>query len=369
MKNQKLSIFLTVLALLVVAVPTVGAVPHAHAQPATSSVYTMTNDPSGNQVVVYARSADGSLTWVANVATNGLGINGLAGSNQGGLVLSSDGRWLFAVNAGSNDLSVFRVTSNSLSLTDKQSSAGVMPVSVTVNGNRVYVLNAGTTEIAGNIAGFYLSSAGQLSPIPESVQPLSGIATVAEISFNPTGTIIAVTEKSTSLIDIYTVNSQGVASGPTTNTSSGSTPFGFVFDQRGQLLVSEAPGSAASSYSVSPTGVLTTISGSIANGQAAACWLVATGNSRYAYTANAHNHTISSYSISSDGTLTLLKPVAADTGATDLDMAFTGNSHFLYVFVHGSNSIEGFSVNHDGSLELVTTVTGVPATADGLAAI
>src|SRR5690242_3418491 len=165
MKKQNISIFVTVLALLLVLVPSVGAVPRARAQGSTGAVYIMTNDPAGNQVVVYSRSADGSLTWTANVATNGLGIKGLTGSNQGGLALSRDRRWLFVVNAGSNDLSVLQVTPSGLSLTDKESSGGMMPVSVTVFGNWVYVLNAGTSESAGNIAGFYLSDDGRLSPI------------------------------------------------------------------------------------------------------------------------------------------------------------------------------------------------------------
>jgi 6-phosphogluconolactonase len=367
MKNQKIFIPVLVFALLALAVPAVGAVPNNHS-PESGRVYIMTNDPSSNQVVIYARSADGSLSWTSNVATNGLGSNGLTGTNQGGLTLSQDSHWLFAVNAGSNDVSVFHVTPDGLRLTDKEASGGTMPVSVTVHRDLVYVLNAGSSETAGNIAGFTIND-GKLSPIAGSFQPLSASsATVAEISFSPTGTQLAVTEKSTNLIDIYSVNSDGVASAPTTNASSGATPFGFVFDNRGDLLVSEAPGSAASSYSVSSTGVLTTISGSVANGQAAACWLVATGNSRYAYTANAHNHTISSYTISPDGTLSLLQGVAADTGAADLDMSFSGNSHFLYVYVHGSNSIQGYTVHADGSLELVTTVNGVSASADGLAA-
>jgi 6-phosphogluconolactonase len=365
MKN--LAILLTVISLLSVAVPVVGAVPNDHSEQIAGRVYIMTNDPSGNQVVVYDRAADGSLTWITNVATGGLGATGLSGSNQGGLVLSSDNRWIFVVNAGSNDISVLLVNSEGVQLTDRVASGGIMPVSVTVHDKIVYVLNAGNSETPGNIAGFSLND-GKLSPITGSIRPLSGPATVAEISFNPEGTLLAVTEKSTNLIDIYTVNDQGVAAGPTTNPSSGATPFGFVFDSKGELLVSEAPGSAASSYSVSSTGVLTTISGSVANGQAAACWLIATGNSRYAYTANARNHTISSYTIGKDGTLTLLQPVAADTGATDLDLAVSSNNHFLYVFVHGSNTIEGFSISQNGSLQLVTTITGVSTTADGLAA-
>jgi 6-phosphogluconolactonase (cycloisomerase 2 family) len=182
-----------------------------------------------------------------------------------------------------------------------------------------------------------------------------------------------VTEKSTSLIDTYTVDSDGVATGPTTHASSGTTPFGFSFDNKGQLIVSEAAGgpsgtSAVSSYSLSNTGDLSTVSGSIPDTQLAACWLVVTGNGRYAFTTNAHSGTISSYTIAVNGEIALLQPIAANTGAGDLDMALARNSGFLYVQVSGSHTIEGFSVHSDGSLTLIDTVTGVPAGADGLAA-
>lgn len=360
------------MTLLVVAIPSVAAAPHSHSESNAGRVYIMTNDPTGNQIVVYNRLSDGSLTWIVNAPTGGQGLSGLTGSNQGGLILNGDGRWLFVVNAGSNDVSVFQVTSDGLSLTDRESSGGLTPVSVTVFHSWVYVLNAGISGTAGNIAGFTLND-GQLTPIVGSVQPLSGSATVAQISFNPTGTALAVTEKSTSLIDIYTVDENGVASSPTTNKSSGSTPFGFAFDNRGALIVSEAAGgpsgtSAVSSYTINPTGTLTTVSGSVPDTGLAACWLAVTGNDRFAYTDNAHSGTVSSYIVSPDGKLTLLNADAAITGAGNLDMSFSRNSQFLYIFVHSSNSIEGFSVGHDGSLEHVTTVTGIAASADGLAA-
>ena len=139
------------------------------------------------------------------------------------------------------------------------------------------------------------------------------------------------------------------------------------------LIVSEAAGepsgtSAVSSYTINPTGTLTTVSGSVPDTGLAACWLVVTSDNRFAFTTNEHSGTISSYPVRPNGELTLLQPTTANTGPGDLDMALSRNSQFLYIFVHGSNSIEGFSVGHDGSLELVTTVTGIVATADGLAA-
>ncbi len=372
MKKHNLTILVAVLGFLVLTIGSVGAVKPDRAHGSSGAVYIMTNDPAGNQVIAYNRAANGGLAWAGTFSTMGLGASGLTGSNQGGLTLSRGGTWLLVVNAGSNDVSVFRVSREGLTLTDKVGSGGTMPISVTIHDNWVYALDAGTSSSAGNIAGFYLSHRGELTPIPGSVQPLSGIAAPAQVSFNPDGRVLAVTEKSTRLINTYTVSSRRVAKGPSIHASSGGTPFGFAFDRAGDLIVSEAAGgpsgtSAVSSYDVSSAGALTTISASVPDTQQAACWLVVTGNGRYAYTTNAHSQTISSYSIASNGAVSLLNPVAANVGGADLDLA--RNSRFLYVFNNGQHSIVGYKVHADGSLEWMTAANGVPAGADGLAAI
>src|SRR5256712_7809689 len=226
----------------------------------------MSNSASGNQVILYTRAADGSLTWKANYATNGLGITGLTGSNQGGLVLSEDGRWLIVVNAGSNDISLFSVNHKGLTLTDRTSSQGTMPISVTVHGNIVYVLNSGGAESTGNIAGFALRD-GQLSEISGSVQPLSGVTAPAQISFNPSGTVLVVTEKSTNKIDTFLVNGHGVASAPNVQASSGGEPSRLCLLPNRPLSVRVAAGrpprtSAGSSYGISGSARPTRLSAS-----------------------------------------------------------------------------------------------------------
>src|SRR2546427_591396 len=255
MKKQNLIAVFGLFALFIVTFSSGRIIAPANAQGVVGSVYIMSNSASGNQVIVYTRAADGTLTWQANYATNGLGITGLTGSNQGGLVLSDDGRWLVIVNAGSNDISVFNVNHKGLTLTDKASSQGTMPISVTVHGNVVYVLNTGGAETNGNIAGYHLND-GQLSAIPGSVQPLSGVTAPAQISFNPTGTVLVVTEKSTSKIDTFLVNDQGLASAPNVQASSGGTPLRVDLQPRRALIVSEAAGgppgtSAVSSHRIS----------------------------------------------------------------------------------------------------------------------
>jgi len=376
---------LSLLPLLLLTAPIATAVAHSSFPSQGGSVFIMSNSPAGNSILAYNRSPDGFLTFEGSFATGGLGASGLTGTNQGGVTLSQDGAWLFAVDAGSNQLSVFNVIdgpSTSLVLTDVVSSGGVYPISVTTSsqgfGNGfgtkpfVYVLDAGSASVAANIAGLYLNNRGTLSPIPGSIQPLSGITQPAQISFNPEGTVLAVTEKSTNSIDTYTVDHFGVASGPTITPSIGGTPFGFAFDNQGQLIVSDASSDALSSYSVSNSGSVTAIAPSpVSNGgQAAPCWVVVTADGRLAFSANAHVGTISSYSISYSGSLTLLQSTAAPTaiGIPDLDMALSGNSNFLYVYDAGTNTIQAFAVHSDGTLTSIQTVSGIPAGADGLAA-
>jgi 6-phosphogluconolactonase (cycloisomerase 2 family) len=170
MKKQILIIILGLFALFIVAFSSGRAIAPANAQGVVGSVYVMTNSATGNQVIAYSRAPDGTLTWQANYATNGLGIAGLTGSNQGGLVLSENGQWLIVANAGSNDISVFSVNHEGLTLIDKTNSQGTMPISVTVHGDLVYVLNTGGAGSIGNIAGFNLND-GKLSSISGSVQP------------------------------------------------------------------------------------------------------------------------------------------------------------------------------------------------------
>lgn len=343
----------------------------------TGAVYTMSNATDGNSVLVFNRSADGSLTPAGSFPTTGLGT-GTGLGNQRAVVLSRNGKFLFVVNPGSDEISVFNVRPNGLILRDKISSGGRRPISVTVHGNLVYVLNAGgSVGDSDNITGFTIECKGNLVPIPGSTRPLSASSTdPAQIEFNRDGTVLVVTEKATNILSTYTLDDDGMASAPNSQASAGTTPFGFALGKRDQLFVSEAFGgapdaSAVSSYDLSNDGVLQVINPSIGTTESAACWVVITKNGRFAYVTNTGSGTISGYQISQDGALTLLDAdgITATTGAGPIDMALSKNSRFLYTLNTGNNTISLFAVNNDGSLtSLGPDLTGLPAGANGLAA-
>lgn len=332
----------------------------------SGAVYVLSNQTTANSVLVYRRDSSGNLTYSGSFPTGGNGAGSGADplASQGSLTLGSG--LLFAVNAGSNDVSMFAVRGTDLVLLDREPSGGQMPVSVAVNGFHVYVANAGGTP---NISGFVVDPfGGRLVPLPNSQRPLAGgaLAMPAQISFDADGDVLLVSEKGTKLIDTYRVDFRGYASGPISHPSSGVTPFGFSVTNRGYAIVSEATSGAASSYEIDRNADLELVSGSVTLGQTATCWLVTTRDGRYAYAANAGSGTISSLGIAPNGLLSLVNP-AAGALAAPLDLAMTGNSKFLYAR-QGTGAVTGFRVAPDGVLTQIGSWTGLPAGAQGIAA-
>ena len=336
-------------------------------------VYTMSNAAAGNRILAFDRAPNGKLIPAGSFPTGGLGSGGGLG-NQGGLVLSDNDRWLLAVNAGSNDVSLFAVDDDELHWADKASSGGSQPVSVTVHRRLVYVLNAGSS----NVSGFRLRPHGKLSPIPGSTRPLSGMGVGgAQVQFSPDGRWLVVTEKATNLIVTYPVDDDGLLGAPQMQPSQGMTPFGFALGGRRYVFVSEAFGgapdaSAVSSYRLGRDGMLHVVSPSVATHQTAACWVVVTEDGRFAYTTNTGSGSISGYAIEDDGALTLLNADGrtADTGAgsAPIDLALSEDGRFLIVLNSGTHSIGALRILRNGQLQPVITIGGLPASANGLAA-
>ena len=346
----------------------VAATSLAAAGGATGAVYVLTNAPSGNQVLAYPRTADGALQSPTAYNTGGAGSGAGLGS-QGAIVVSENHQLLFAVNAGGNSVSSFRIGPHGLELADTVSSGGLMPTSVAVHHGLVYVLNAGTPN---NVTGFTVDAAGRLTLLPGSTRPLSGPTTSpAQVEFDDDGSALVVSERATNLLDVFLVGEDGTLAGPISNPSSGPVPFGFAISKRHTLLVSEAgAGGGASSYLIEPSGGLTRVSSMIMTGQRAACWTVVTKNGRYGYVINAGTGNISGFAVGEDGSASLLNAdgITAVTGGNPTDAAVSLDSHFLYVRVAALNAIRVFAIESDGSLTALPSLTGTPAGLAGLAA-
>lgn len=342
------------------------------------AVFAMTNATAANEIVVYRRNAGGTIDRLnRNVPTRGLGI-GVDTDTQGPLRLSADHRFLYAVNPGSDNITVFEVNGTRLKFLQIV-DAGDQPLSLTLTNDLLYVLNG---SVAGNgIRGFRIVSDGTLTPLPNSFRALSSpIAVPGEVRFSPDGGVILVTHKTTNVlltpqnaIDAFTIGADGYASAaPVRNESFGLRPFSLAFRDDARLVVVEAfnaaPNvSAASSYLLNPDGTISVISGSVQNGQTDICWVVITHDGRFAFTANFGSGTISSYSLSPAGTLALLNGSAAFLGATSqpVDLSLNASGQFLYQLLRGTGAVAAFRIEANASLTPLGVVGGGLPVADG----
>jgi len=332
------------------------AVASAHASPA---VFTLSNQTTGNSVLVFSRAADGSLAPAGSAATGGAGT-GANLNSQGALALSPDGRRLYAVNAASNTVTVFGVHGTHLRWLAAVPSGGTTPTSVTAAHGRVYVLNAGTP----GVTGFWATGHGLRRIDNGSTHLAAADSAPAQVSLNPAATALAVTNTGSNTIDTITLNGDGSIRHLRSNPSTGLTPFGFAFTRGGVLVVSDAhqtPTSAATTYRIGHTGALSLLSGPVAADELAACWVAITG--RLAFTADAGSGTISAFRVGHGGRLHLVHAAAADAGATShpLDESITPDGRYLDVLTDGLHSLTSYRIGNDGSLTLVGATGVLPA--------
>ena len=347
----------------------VGGAAQAAPQDAVGNVYTMTNDPTANHVVTFDRDANGALTMTGAVPTGGLGSGGGLDPlvSQGSLVLTNNHQWLIAVNAGSNEISVFRVKEDGLERTDKIGSGGHFPTSLAVFHDLVYVLNAPASGTP-NITGFKLDHRGRLTTVPASTRHLPGVA-AAQIGFDPQGDVLAVTDRASNNLIVFPIAGDGApAAAPMLTASSGAGPFAFVFSGPRRLLVAEVGSNAVSSYRLQDGGLLQPVGGPVPNGQAATCW-IAMAKGRFAYTTNPGTNSVSAFRVQPGKAELALLDGVAGTASAPLDLMTSEDGRFLYAVDPVAGGIAAFAVRPNGSLENLGLVpAGLPMYAQGLAA-
>jgi len=335
-----------------------------------SMVYMMTNNEVMNQIIAFYMNMNGMLTLMGSYPTNGRGtgtkevstatandgVDPLA--SQGALTLSRDGRFLFAVNAGSHSISSFIITdSGAPILVDIKPSGGAQPNSIGVFGNLLYVSNVGhaANNFASNITGYHFDNNGRLTPIPGSTHSLSTFnAQPAQVLFTPDGSKIVVSELTSNHLSVFNVNNNGTVTGPIVNDSYGKGPLGTYFLSSGILLVTEAVSNALSSYSLSNDGILHVISGSVQNGFRTACWVITTRDERFAYTTNRLSGTISIYQIDPTGKLSVVRQTTSTPPGTapglPMDVGVSKDGRYFYTLHGNQGTVSVFQIQDDGSL-------------------
>jgi 6-phosphogluconolactonase len=343
--------------------------------PVVGHVYLDDNTVGTNTIGAFDRHAHGSLTALPGspIAAGGAGT-GASLASQGAIQLSSDGRFLIAVDAGSSQVSVLKIEADGsakLAPGGVVSSGGPTPVSVAVHDNLVYVANAGA--VGPNYTGFMLSPTGRLRPLADSTISLPNGSQPGDVLFNSTGTSLVGTRVGTSEIDSFLVVKDGllaVAPG-SPFPAQGLGPFGSEFrpTNPGQLFVSNAHNVGAgtgtiSGFNVAENGILSSIGATpFADEQTAPCWIEITPNGHFLFTVNTGSGELSRYSISHNGTLTLLgsTPVSANGGVGAVDARLSPDGRTLFVDESAIGAVGAFAVHGGNLTELPGSPTALPA--------
>ena len=334
----------------------------------SSHVYIESNGASQNVILVFQQQPDGRLSLESQTASGGKGFGGGLAS-QGALALDKNNNLLFAVNAGSNTVSSFRIKNDgSLELLSTESSQGEKPVSVTVHDHFVYVVNNASSDIAG----FSVDVTGKLHAINGSYQTLSSAgADPAEISFTPDGDALMITEKANNKITAFGVNGNGVVDNKVVNQSVGNTPFGFDFARDQFMIVSNADGgnvgtSSCTSYKNLDNLAIKDVNGIVNNGQTAVCWVGTTSFGRFAYVANTGSNTISAYFVDLSGKLFLIPWVNAKAGEKPADIVVSSDNDFVYNINGGNNTLGEYKREALGQIHNIGFINSLPDFAAGL---
>jgi 6-phosphogluconolactonase (cycloisomerase 2 family) len=331
------------------------------------ALFAQTN-AAHNEVIAYARDADGMLTHGGTFATGGAGSDEAHLPSQGSVTLTGDRRHLLVTNVASDDVSVFSVEGAMPALT-KTVPTGAAPRSIAERDGLVFVLATGDARIDG----FRLVD-GDLVPVEGASRSLS-TPDGAQIGFTPDGRALIATERGADKLSAFAVGMDGMLGDPRTIDSLGATPYGFAISANGTLVVTEAfraekGAAAASSYRVNGDMIMPSTA-SVGNGRSEICWAVITGDGRYAFTTNFADGAVSRYALDMDGGLTLEDAAAGVTedgrpGLRDEDLSDDGR--FLYAIDADQGQIVGWAVDDDGQLSMLGAWDGVPTTVAGLAA-
>jgi 6-phosphogluconolactonase len=340
--------------------------------PVVGHAYVDDNTSTANTLAAFDRHADGSLTPIPGspFAIGGAGLGHGLGS-QGAIQVTADRRYLLAVDAGSNQISVLRLDEDGRPtlVGSPLSSGGVEPVSIAVaSDGLVYVANVGTG--GSNYTGFRLHRDGALTPIPGSAVAVPEGSGVGDVFFNSTADHLVGTRDNTSLVDSFVVADDGrlraAPGSPFPAQSLGPIGAEFRPTDPWQLYVSNAHAGAGlgtvSAFHVGRGGQLSSIGASpFADFQTAPCWVEISHDGRYLFAVNTASATVSTYRIAHDGSLTLFATTGFKDGAGAVDARLAPDGRTLSVTGGAAHVVTTFAVSGGALTELARSPVPLPA--------
>lgn len=360
-------------------------------------------DPSGrfayvanegsDDISAYAISAtNGALFQINCGGAAGVGCNGAnfaAGTSPFPVTIAPSGRFAYAVNNGSNDISAYTINATTGVLTPVSCgggvgcnganfAAGTNPFGIAIdpagrfvyvtstNGNRisVYGINSSTGALTGTGSAV---TTGDF-PVFVAVDPSGRFAYVAnQASLDVSAYMIDAASGALAQIECSTgFGCNGV------NFAAGNAPVSIAVDASGRFAYVVNSGSYdVFVYAIDATTGALTRRGTVRNrgtGSASAATALAlahgttpvTYTPTFAYVANVNSHDVSAYAI--DAASGVLIPVNNGTrfgaGMSPAAVAVDPSGRFAYVANVGSQDVSAYTIDADGALKQVVCAAG-----------
>jgi 6-phosphogluconolactonase len=285
--------------------------------------------PQSSQIVEYREDPNsGILTQLAtSPVTAGPGVQSLA--------VNPSGKYLYAANAGEDDVSFFEIQPYGQLLEQNRTPVGTSPTLLVMDsaGKYLYVANSGSQ----NISVLSISSSGNLAqvgnPFQVGISPLN-------MKISPSGSFLYVTGASPQAgtpgyIEVLSINTS--AASPLTLvaiTQPGSSPYGLEISPNGNYLYTANFGdNTISEFTIGSNGLLKQIPGSpIGETYTGPVSLLVEPSGKYLYIANQQSSgNVAGYTIGSNGALSLLNSSPFPTSAQPNFIASDPAGDFLFV--------------------------------------
>jgi hypothetical protein len=377
--------------------PAQGCTPEQQNNTVAGAVYFMTNEANGNFIVSSAIGVDGKITPTSAVYTGGKGGHGKPATGDAGPdpLFTQDSvkvgnNFLFAVNAGSNSLSMFKI--NEANPTDIRlvgmpvDTQGEFPVAVAFSPkmNMACVVNGGAVD---GVSCFSVDENKGLAPMVNSTRalnlkqttpPTGPPNTVSDIIFNEDETKLLVSVKgippTPGRISAFDVDpkdgSLSETSVDSTPSQGGVVPFSMtnIPGKNALLNTDAAVGFAVYDFSKGADAAATSTIIPI-EGQGATCWSNFSNKTGTFFLTDIVTSTVTEVKVDDNLTGSIVKqyPLAADSGTIDNAIATINGNDFLYVLSANATSIDVMSLPAAGEATSLQTVYFSPlATQAGL---
>ena len=345
----------------------------------TSNHFVYATIPAASQIIAYREDPNsGVLTQISGSPYS-------VGEGAISLVLHPSGKFLYVANPGlggtiEDDISLFTIASDGTlkEVTPRAplGSGASQPKLLVMDpaGSFLYVMNAGSS----NISVFSIDSgSGALTQITNS--PSSIGLTPLNMQLSPSGSFLFVSVAGGTAgtndgsVAAYSVNGGALSLLGVTSTG-GVNPYGLAIDPSGTYLYAANYGSnSISVFTIGSSGSLAEVQGSpIAAGYSGPITMTFDPSGKYLYVANQVSNNVAAYSITSAGL-----PAALTTSTTTNAFGTESSPSFLvaepsgkYLFVGNqgaSAGIQEFSVSN-GSLTALSTY-GVGNTPSSIAVL